>query len=502
MMATITDAIKLLQGDSLKAKSARGVLTLSTGAGVERMLRLVRTMILTRILAPDQFGLMAIVLVLVNVFEQFSEVGIKLSVIQNKRGHEYEFLNATWWFQVVRGIGLFAIAMVFAPWVSSFYGKPHLLVFLQAALLAVVFRGFISPRSYVLQKEYRFVLVVLHIQGSALLGTIVSVVCALKFRNMWALIIGYLVENLCLCILSYIVAPFKPRFGIDRTCLNELTIFARGMFGMPIISIIGDMAPTFILGKMVTENALGLFALAGQLANIPLIFFNSAINPVILSGFVKKQDNQMLLCSVVLKATKILAVAAIPLVVYMIVCSSGLLYFLWGPQYVDVTIPCALFCFLVIVKPQSLIFSNIYVSVGKPYLQRRFVILMTLIIILFIYPAIVYWGLNGAAVTTVAGCFAALFMQIFWSRRVIPLKFDEYIKCYIPGLLLSFPPLITIFLLVIFGIESMPVIIVSGALVLFFTYIVYFGSVLLLKSHKTLFEVKNKINVFEVIQTK
>ncbi len=140
----ISDKIKLLQGENLKAKSARGLVKLSAGAGVERALRLVRTMILTRILAPDQFGLMAIVLVLVNVFEQLSEVGIKLSVIQNKRGSDYEYLNATWWFQAARGLGLFAVAMLAAPWVSSFYGKPHLLIFLQVSLLAIVFRGFIS----------------------------------------------------------------------------------------------------------------------------------------------------------------------------------------------------------------------------------------------------------------------------------------------------------------------------------------------------------------------
>ena len=108
-MVRIADTIKLLQGESFKAKSTRGVLTLGIGTGAERMLRLVRTMILTRILAPKQFGLMAIVLVLVNVFEQLSEVGIKLSVIRNKRGMDYEFLNATWWFQAVRGISLFII---------------------------------------------------------------------------------------------------------------------------------------------------------------------------------------------------------------------------------------------------------------------------------------------------------------------------------------------------------------------------------------------------------
>ena len=156
MKNLISDKIRLIQGDSLKAKSARGVMTLSIGTGVERALRLVRMMILTRILLPDQFGLMALILTLVNVFEACTEVGVKQSVIQNKRGADPEYLNATWWFQSIRAVGLFAVAILTAPLVSSFYDKPYLLRLLQISFIAIVFRGFISPRAHVLQKEYKF----------------------------------------------------------------------------------------------------------------------------------------------------------------------------------------------------------------------------------------------------------------------------------------------------------------------------------------------------------
>lgn len=497
-MDLVSNTRNVFQGDSLKARSARGILKLSTGAGVERVLRLVRTMILTRIIARDQFGLMAIILVLVNVFEQLSEVGIKLSVVQNKRGSEQEYLNATWWLQAVRGLGLFAVAMAAAPFVCSFYDKPYLLRLLQVALLAILFRGFISPRAHALQKDYKFGLMALHIQGSALLGTIVTIVCAYFFRNVWVLVIGYVAENFCLCVLSYIIAPFKPRLGIDRHCLKELMTFARGMFGLPTISLIGAVAPTFVLGKLVTEDQLGLYALAGQLAGIPLIFYRKVVSPVLLPGFVKKQDDKVALNKAALKLCKLFAAFSIPLVTYMIVCSSGLLIFLWGSQYVDSTFPCIVLCLLLIIRTQASVLGTIYVAVGKPYLQRRYSILMSSVIVLLIYPAILYGGIVGAALTIVIGSSVALFVQIFWVREVIPLKSDDYIKCYIPGLLMALLPASTVLLLIISGVESLAAIVILSAIALILLYVVYFGNMFLSKKQKSLFQANQKIDLYDL----
>jgi O-antigen/teichoic acid export membrane protein len=479
-MSAISNIRNILQGDSIKARSARGMIKLGAGTGVERILRLVRTIILTRILAADQFGLMAIVLVIVNVFEQLSEVGLKLSVVQNKRGSEPEYLNATWWFQAIRGLGLFAAAFLAAPWVSSFYDKPNLLKYLQVALLAIIFRGFVSPLAHALRREFKFGLMVLHVQGSALLGTIITIVCAFVFKDIWALIIGYVVENFFLCLLSYIIAPFKPRLSLDRSCLKELTAFARGMFGVPSLSLIGYAAPTFVLGKMVTEEQLGLYVLAGQLISIPLDFFTKIISPVLLTGFAKKQDDIVSLNNAVLRISELIAVVSLPLVGYIMVCAPALMFFLWGPQYIDATIPCVLLGLLIASRTQSSVLGTVYVAVGRPYLHRRYVILMTSVIILLIYPAVRYYGLAGAAMTSVAGSYSALFMQIFWSRRAIPLKFGRYIGCFIPGLMMTFPTAIAIRLLLLFNINSLILILVVGAVLLLVTYFVYFGNIFMI----------------------
>ena len=482
-MNGMSNIFGIFRGESLKAKSIRGMMKLGLGTGVERFFRLIRTMVLTRILALEEFGLMAIVLILVNVFEQISEMGIKTAVIQNKRGNTYEFLNATWWLQAARSIGLFAIAMIAAPLISSFFDKPHLLKLLQVSLLAIIFRGFISPRAYTLQKEYKFGLMVLYIQGSALLGTIVTIVCAFTMRNIWALIIGYVSEYFFLVVLSYVVSPFRPRFGIDRNYLKELIHFARGIFGLPILSLIGFSAPTFVLGKIVSEEQLGLYALAGQLINIPLLLFAKIVSPVILPGYTKKQDDRIALKKVVFKLSEIVAAMTFPMAGYIMVCSPALMVLLWGSSYIDATMPCIVLSLLIIVRMQGPVLSTAYVAVGKPYYQRNFVIMQTSLIVIFIYPAVVHWGLVGAALTSVIGSFIAVFMQVFWCRRVIDFHFEEYIKGYFPGLVMALLPVITVFILTLSGVNSLLLILVAGAFAVLVSYAVYFGRKLLADSY-------------------
>jgi O-antigen/teichoic acid export membrane protein len=487
MFDLISDKVRLFSGDSLKAKSARGVMTLGIGTGVERVLRLVRQMILTRILLPEQFGLMALILTLVNVFEACTEVGVKQSVIQNKRGAEFEYLNATWWFQSIRAVGLFAVAMLTAPLISSFYDKPYLLRLLQVSFLAIVFRGIISPRAHVLQKEYKFGKSVLLVQGSALLGTIVTICIALYTKNIWALVAGYISEQGILCFLSYILVPFVPKLHINRECMRELITFARNMFGLPILTLIGLGAPVFVLGKIVTEEKLGLYSLAAQLATLPTILFGKIISPVLLPGFAQKQDDRNALCEIVLQISRLIAVATIPLVTLMAACASGLLLLMWGrTEYVNVTIECAVLCLIIFARTEAAILSTTYIAVGQPQLHRRFVILRMVLVLALIYPAVVHLELLGAAIVVVVGSYIPLLMQIFWCKRVIPLTFDRYIRCYIPGLLLSFPPIITIRLLLLLGVDSLLIILIAGFAALLVTYTIYFGNIILSANSKSL----------------
>jgi O-antigen/teichoic acid export membrane protein len=483
-MNMVLGITKLLNGSSLKAKCARGATTLAIGSAGGRGLRFLRVLILARILAPEQFGIIAIVIASLRLLEAFVEVGVKQAVIQNKRGADREYLNVAWWFQSLRGLALFAIAILLAPWISSFYGKPEFLRLFQVSYLSILFTSFISPRVYVLEKEYKFGWSVFLNQGSGILGTVITIVAAFILRNVWALVIGFVAEAAILCLLSYLLVPFLPRLSIDRECLRELMKFARGMFGLPILTWISLGVDVLVLGKFVADEMLGMYSLASQLVSLPAIFFAEIINPILLPGFAQKQDDRNALCRAVLQIARGVATFTAPLAVLLASCASGILLLAYGSQYVAVAVPCGIWCLLILVRVEAVIPAALYLAVGRPQLHRQSVILRAVVIVALIYPAIVHFGLSGAAAVMVLGHFAALLMQVFQCRRVIDLKFGDYIRSYVPGALLALPVIVVVSSLRLFGVESPVLVLIAGSIALVAAYAGYLAKISLSKCNE------------------
>ena len=462
----IQDRIGRMKGTDIKAKSARAVMALSAGTIAGRSMRFIRCMILARIMAPDQLGVMAIIMSFSIAFETLTEVGVKQSIIQNKEGSQDDYLNVAWWIQVVRGLCLFSIAVLLAPWLSSFYGKPELLNLLRVAFIAIALRGFVSPRAHVFEKEYKFGRSVFLTQGSAILGALISIGLAFVMRNVWALVIGFVVEMAILCILSFILVPFMPRFEIDRKSLSELLKFSRRIFGLPILNAISFQAPILILGKVISSHQLGLYSLAVLFAYIPTDLYLRIIGPVLLPAFSEVQDDKRALYRGLLRTTRYTAFLVVPLVAFMACGSRELLGIVYESQYVIMAVPFAILCLLILVRCESLIFVGMYLAVGKPHLQRRFAMIRAAIIIVFIYPAAVHFGPIGVVVVVVLSNFSVLLLQVIVARKMFDLELSCYVRSYIPGLLLALPIIMTFSLLWLFGMDSPVLVLAIGISVL------------------------------------
>jgi O-antigen/teichoic acid export membrane protein len=484
MRKVIAARIGQIKGTSVKARSARAVMALGVGTVAGRGTRLAKNMILAKfLLAPDQFGVAAIIMSFSVAFEALIEVGVKQSVIQNKRGADGEYLNAAWWLQVARGLILFAIASFLAPWIGSFYDNPELPGMLRVALVAVVLGGLISPRAYVLEKEFKFGRAVFLCQGSAILGAFVTVGLAVVMRNVWALVLGFVAEMAIQCVLSFILVPFRPRLGIQRESLGELMKFARRMLGLPVLTALSFQAPILILGKVVSENDLGLYHVAALLAYIPVDLYSRVIAPVLLPAFSEKQDDNRALCRGIIQATRWTTLFIIPMIAFMACAARELLLVVWKAEYVAMAMVFAVLCLQILVRGAALNLSGMYMATAQPHLQRRFAAVRAALILVFMYPAAVRFGPLGVAVVIVLGHFALLSMQVFEARRVIDLELSRYLRSYLPGVLAALPIIAAFDLIRLLGIDS-PILVLAIGVTVFVTAFV--TSVLVLNRNKCL----------------
>lgn len=436
-MSKINSVLRYMKSDDLRGRFVRSSFFLTAGTGIERALRLVRYMVLARFIIRQQMGLVAICVTVLAMFEAAGEVGIRFSVIQNKTGDRFGYLNTAWWFQAVRSLLLTAAGIVSAGWIAYFYEEPQLTNLLRMAFLAVLFNGLVSPGSHVLEKKLHFGKYVIMTQGSMLLGTVLTIVLAIVYRSVWAVIAGFSLEGLIRLVLSFIICPFWPRFQIDKQAFRDLSLFAKGMWGMPILTLIAFQADVFVLGKMVSKELVGIYFLAAQLARIPRDLAIQIVGKLLLPVFALKQDQEESLRRGLCQSTRWVTLITGPLTGYFIVCAAAILAIVYTPDCIAATTVFILMAFTIFLRVQAVILANMYYAIHQLNQQRNFLIVRVVVMAALLIPLIRRLEINGAALAVLAGETSGFILQVVMLNRRIALSWRRYMDSLIPGVALG-----------------------------------------------------------------
>ena len=437
-MPELINKIKnIFAADNLKGKFARGGFVLSAASGFEIVLRFIRNIILTRLLAPEYFGLMATILSAVAISEALTEVGVRQSVIQSKKGDTEEFLNAAWWFSCIRGTLLYIIALLLVPFICDFYNTPEIRLPMGIAFSALLINGLVSPRMYLLEKKLSYFKLITIQQGAGILNVVATLIISLYIQNIWPLVIGFVLEVFGRFLFSFVFLPFRVRFKIDRSCLSEIFKFARGMFGLPILTSVFFQFDIFIIGKLFSMEQLGLYSVSRSMALVPVNAFGKVVNPLVLPAFSNMQDDFASLNGWLLKITDLVCLFSMPIVALCIVVSHPLLSILFGPSYGTVSLPFSILMGYILVRILSMIIMQLFFALGRPDIQRRFAAIRVIIILVMAYPVSLKYGLPGTAFTVLFGMLLLYVLQVIWAARMINMKILEHSMCLLRGLFFS-----------------------------------------------------------------
>jgi lipopolysaccharide exporter len=441
-LAILNRLRELFRSDSLQDRIRQGGGVLTLGSFAENLLRFLRNMILARLLAPDAFGLMATIIATVAASEAFAEVGLTQSIIQNKKGADKEFLNVIWWFSAFRGIILYIIVFFAAPFIADFLNKPELTFILRIALIVIIFRGLISPKIYLLQKELKFTQWVLLTQSASILGIIIAIISAFFIRNFWALVLGFVAEAFLIFLFSYIFYPHIPKFQISTSHAKDIISFSRKIFGLPILMVLYVQVDNFVIGKVLSLNTLGLYYLAKSLADMSTTIF-SKISVVFLPAFSLIQDDKKKLKNSLLKLTEIVVTFDLPFFTFLIVYARPILSLIYSPEHSTIAMPfriCCIFSFLYIL---SILIMNMVFAMGNPDRYRTASLVRTIVFLIILYPATKYFGLIGAALSALFSMSLAIVIQIYYLKSLLDINMMEYIGCAVKGIKCSLIVLIS-----------------------------------------------------------
>ncbi|WP_158248049.1 oligosaccharide flippase family protein [Paracoccus sp. SY] len=252
------------------------------GFGGGNFLRLVSNLILTRLLFPEAFGLMAIVQVFLGGLQMFSDIGIKTSIIQSARGDDPDFLNTAWTLQIVRGFLLWLAACAMAWPAARIYDEPMLLQLLPVVGLTTIVAGFTTTKIAAANRHLQLGRQVGIDLGTQAVGIVIMVILAWIMRSVWALVIGSLITAALRNILLHRLLPgVSNRFRWDPVSAREMIRFGKYIFLATAAGFLINQGDRAILGAFIPLGELGVYSVGMFLGTLPFLLGRAVNNNVV-----------------------------------------------------------------------------------------------------------------------------------------------------------------------------------------------------------------------------
>lgn len=273
----------LWSGEGAKSRAMRGSTFSLFEVGSSQLLRLGSNLVLTRLLFPEAFGMMAIIQVFMAGLKMLSTLGTELSVIRSERGDDPDFLNSAWTIQVCRGAVLWLAACVLAFPLASFYEEPMLAQLLPVSALSALIAGFQPTKALTAQRHLRLGLKTVIQFASKIFSISIMISLAWYTETVWALVIGPLCGQL---LRQSLIRRYLPginnRLRWDPTAMRELFHFGKYVFASTIFGFIVNHADRAIMGAFIPLSVLGVFTVATTFATLPFSISQMLTNRVVL----------------------------------------------------------------------------------------------------------------------------------------------------------------------------------------------------------------------------
>ncbi len=454
---------------SLKQKTIKGLFWSGFSQAGKQISQFIITIILARLLSPDDFGLLAMATVFVNFVMIFSEMGISSALIQKQDTHDRHYYSA-FWLNIVVGLCLTLFFIAVSPLIARFYKKPELVPILAVISLNFFLSSFVIIQQTILTKEMDFRKLAIRDVIAVIIAGIVGVVLAYNGFGVWSLVFQSVIFTLANAVLLWTLSSWRPKFSFAIQDIKDIFNFSANLTGFQIANYFSRNIDQLLIGKFLGTQALGYYSLAYKIMLYPLQNISSVIGKVMFPAFAKIQDDLEKVRSAYLRMVKAISLISFPLMLGLFAVAPEFVNVFFGQRWEAMIIVLRIFCFCGALQSIGTIVGNIFLSQGRSDLQFKVAIMSTILITGAILIGL-RWGINGVALCYTLIMFICVHFTIYFANKLINLEYNKFYSGMFPSCIIGGVMLVTLFivknLLSVMPMISKMIILVCFGLILY-----------------------------------
>lgn len=300
---------------------------------VDRLIGFVSTLILARLLVPDDFGVIAQASLVIGLLSVLTDLGVNIALIQNPKSDQADY-DTAWTIRLAQYVLVSLVVFFIAPYAGDYFGDSRIIPVLQIMVVTLVLAGIENIGVISFQKEMQFGLDFRFVFAKRIFGFIATMLFAFTWQSYWALVAGTITGRLIGVMLSYTMHPMRPRLSIER--FSDIFSVSQWTLIRGIGGYLESNADRFIIGGRASSTVVGGYTVANEISAMPTSEILAPLNRVLFPAFVSAKEDLAELKRMFLMAQAVQCLIAIPASVGLALVAEEAVTVLLGDSWIFV----------------------------------------------------------------------------------------------------------------------------------------------------------------------
>jgi PST family polysaccharide transporter len=413
---------------SLASEAGKGLAWTGAAKSLAQIVGVGVTLVLARVLTPDDFGLIAMVAVVTGFLTVLGDFGFSAALIQRKDLEE-RHRSSVFWLSLCVGVALAAGLALLAPLLSQLYRDPRLTGLVRVLAIGFVIAPLGAVHSALLSRALRFRALALAETVGALVSSGVALALALSGYGVWALAGQLLAQNTGFAVAAALLSGWRPHFSFERRAIADLGRFSANLFGHTLVAYWTGKVDDFLIGRTFGAQPLGLYSRAYSTMMMPVTEIGSVLSRVMFPTFSRSETDPKALAQMYLKIVATIGFVTFPVMFALAVLSRPFILVLFGPQWVGAADVLSIYSFTAASQAIATTTTWLYTSQGRTDLLFRWTLAAGALLMTSIYV-----GVRLGSIEAVAACYAATsvlllsYPRIALAGRLIGISFGDVFR--------------------------------------------------------------------------
>ena len=395
------------------------------------------SIIIARLLAPADFGVVALVLVFLNIADVFVQSGFNTALVQKKDADNLDFSSV---FYVSIGVSILFYFIIFflSPYIAFFYNRPELVLIVRVMALTLIIGAFNSVQEAYITRNLLFKKLFFRSISVAVPAGAIGLVCAYSGMGVWALVIQRLATAFLLCVFMWFSVKWRPQLIFSISRVKKLFSFGWKLLASALLDTGYRELHSFVIGKLFAPSALGFYSRGNHFPSIIVSNVNTSIQSVLLPTMSSFQDDRIRLKQMTRRAIVMSSYIIVPLMACLAAIAKPLVLIVLGEKWLECVPFIQICCFTYSFWPIHTSNLSAINAVGRSDLFLKLEILKksigVMVLCVFIY---LFKTPIGIATTGAATALFSAFINAHPNKKLLDYGYWEQMLDVVPSYLLS-----------------------------------------------------------------